>query len=261
MDFDAELAAVDAYVRTYRAMPDESPIVECTPPADHAPGSDGLAGLSRDDTLRRLIVLTRLLRAEVTTSHYHVWRFCAEYFDAHAADDGFAASAAVFFGTLVPPQTEIDAHVRHALLGPLGFALVEGALRRWSGGYLRGDGSVLQEFTVDRTTYTPSDLGEVRCLLLGDAWLLQQQQLSRERPPVAQWFEALGTELLVLLDAEGRGLARELDAWREAWFGKRHVRNAVPMLANTLAFLVLAHLSDDDYADARALREDLAATA
>ena len=73
-----------------------------------------------------MVVLMRLLRAEVTESHYQAWRVCAEYADQRwklRTADGFLPGCAVFFGMLVPPQTQLDPLVRQSVLGPLGFTV------------------------------------------------------------------------------------------------------------------------------------------
>ena len=85
MKLDDELRAADHFIAEYRRLfsvdGSYAPIVEGFELPTMPPGRDGLLGLSRLDALQRISVLMRLLRAEVTTSHYEVWRFCAMYAD------------------------------------------------------------------------------------------------------------------------------------------------------------------------------------
>jgi hypothetical protein len=213
MNLADELKAADEFIGEYRKRFSVSepyvPIVEGFGSSNTPPGVDGLIGLSRFDALERTVVLMRLLQAEVTTSHYQVWRFCAMYADRRwdsiantvatspslrGAEDTYYCAVAVFFGTLVPPQTSVDSLVRHSMLGPLGFALVEGALRRGSHGHLREDGSVGREFQLAVPTsleprgFAPSGPSSTRCREIGDAFLLQVQLLSRRsRASRASW--------------------------------------------------------------------------
>ena len=69
-------------------------------------------------------------------------------------------------------------------------------------------------------------------------------------------LEALGSETLALLGSSTQQIWQSLDEWRDAWLkAPRRLRNQVPILANLLAFLVLAQMSDRDYADTAALVE------
>jgi hypothetical protein len=280
MNLEDELRAADEFIAEYqkRFSVDEPyvPIVEGFELPSMPPGRDGLLGLSRLDALERIVVLMRLLRAEVTTSHYEVWRFCAMYADRRwdsmgaiatspslrGTEDTFYCAAAVFLGTLVPPQTSVDSLVRHTMLGPLGFTLIEGALRRGSNGHLREDGSVAREFQLPTPTssepriYAPSRPARTRCRGIEDAFVLQLQLLSATEPTVARALEALGSETLAVLGSSTQQVWQSLDEWRDAWLkAPRRLRNQVPILANLLAFLLLAHMSDRDYADTVALAE------
>ena len=244
MNLTDELAAADKFIDGRNALP---------------PGHTGIDGLSRHDALQRTIVLMRLLRATVTTSHHHMWQLCAadsdrrwSEIDPTASVDTFHCSAAVLFGMLVPPQTEIDALVRHTLLGPLAFVLIEGILRRGSGGHLRDDGSVARPFTITclDESYSPTD--RTHCSQIGHALLLQGQLFAATQPTTARAFEALQAEMRSLLGVET--VWRELDHWRDEWL-HRSISNQVPILATLLAFLVIAQMTDRDYADAIALMQ------
>lgn len=282
MNLADELRAADEFIGAYRKRfpvgEPYVPIVEGLGPSNCPPGLNGLVGLSRFDALQRTVVLMRLLQAEVTTSHYQVWRFCAMYADRRwdaiantiatspglrGREDTYYCAVAVFFGTLVPPQTSVDSLVRHSMLGPLGFVLVEGALRRGSHGHLQEDGSVSRAFQLAVPTshepkaFAPSGPSSTRCREIGDAFLLQLQLLSATEPSVARVLEALGTEALAVLGSPRQHAWQEIEAWRDTWLkAQRRIRNQVPVLANLLAFLVIAHMSDRDYADTVALVED-----
>ena len=199
-----------------------------------------------------MVVLMRLLRAEVTESHYKVWRLCAEHADQRwkqRTADGFLPGCAVFFGMLVPPQTQLDPLVRQSVLGPLGFTLLEGILRRASGGRIAEDGTVNVAFAG----HDPS----THCRALSDAWLLHAELLKQQQPKAAGTLEELEIELQGLLGTTD--LASEIDHWRDNWLRRAFAApNQVPMLAIVLAFLLLAHMTDDEHHEALALAEPVA---
>jgi hypothetical protein len=158
----------------------------------------------------------------------------------------------VLFGMLVPPQIAIDATVRHALLGPLAFTLVEGCLRRGSSGHLDDAGIVQRAFTVGGEAYAQGP----RCHRLEHAALLQQHLLDVNDPHVARAFELLRDELHGVLGPTAGGVWHELDRWRDEWLHRRRpLANQVPLLACVVAFLVIARMTDGDYADVLGLRK------
>jgi hypothetical protein len=133
--------------------------------------------------------------------------------------------------------------VRQSVLGPLG-------LRRASGGRLAEDGTVNVAFAQhERST---------RCRSLSDAWLLHARLLHEQQPKAAGTLDELASELQGLLGTTD--LAHELDHWRDDWLRRAFaVPNQVPMLAVVLAFLLLAHMTDDEHHEALALSQTAAA--
>jgi len=240
-----ELVNADAFVRAYRQheLHDDRPIVEGHDVGLQPPGIAGLIGLSRHEVLQRMVVLMRLLRAEVTESHYQAWRLCAEYADQRwklRTADGFLPGCAVFFGMLVPPQTQLDPLVRQSVLGPLGFTLLEGILRRASGSHLSEAGIVNVAFAGHER--------HDHCRSLSDAWFLHAQQLQQQQPKAAG-----------ILDELVADLAAELDRWRDDWLRRAFtIPNQVPMLAVVLTLLLFAHMTDDEHYEALALIQPVA---
>jgi len=200
-----------------------------------------------------MVVLMRLLRAEVTESHYQAWRVCAEYADHRwklRTADGFLPGCAVFFGMLVPPQTQLDPLVRQSVLGPLGFTLLEGILRRASGGHLAEDGTV-------NVTFAGHECGD-RCGTLSEAWLLHARLLQQQQPKAAGILDDLVIELRGVL-GPAEDVATELDRWRDDWLRRAFtIPNQVPMLAVVLTFLLFAHMTDEDHREALSLVQPVA---
>ncbi len=251
MNFRDELVDADAFVRAYRQRQprDDRPIVEGHDVGVRPPGLGGLVGLSRHEALQRIVVLMRLLGAEVTESHYQVWRLCAEQADERwkqRTADAFLPGCAVFFGMLVPPQTQLDPLVRQSVLGPLGFTLLEGILRRASSGHIAPDGTVNVAFAGHEHTG--------QCRSLSDMWRLHAQLLHQQQPKAAGTLDELVIELQGLLGTSD--IAHELDRWRDDWLRRAFAApNQVPMLATVLAFLLLAHMTDDEHREALGLAQ------
>jgi hypothetical protein len=87
--------------------------------------------------------------------------------------------------------------------------------------------------------------------------LLHAQLLQQQQPKAAGTLDELVIELQGLLGTTD--VAGELDHWRDGWLGRAFaIPNQVPMLAIVLAFLLFAHMTDDEHHEALAIAQNVA---
>lgn len=279
MNLEDELASADLRIKEYRLRslrdPHFTPIVENS----FFPNVADQPVLCRRDALQKIVVLMRLLRAEVTSEHHALWKVCATYASARtlessAIGETFYATCAVFWGTMVPPYTQIDILIRHLLLGPTGFHILESLLRRGASPYLNLDGSARVRFSIiypdgsGQITFDPLDAEHSHCYRLQDTYLasvLALRARTQKGNDDIVLLELLEKEIGTIF-AEAIGgrsestISRQLETWRQNWMQPGTlIVNQIPMLSLLVAFFLLLQMPDEHYAEANRAVGELSA--
>ena len=228
-------------------------------PYSSRPGQSLFAS-DRIGALFSLTTLTESLVVGVTHENYDIWQLCAHCSDSRWADmqregDGFRSSLdcalACFWGMLIPPQVAIDSIVRHYLLAPLGFSLLDRMLARGLVEFLDSTGRVQRAFSVQTEEgariYSPnSELA--RCDDLTDRLVLQGLAFSSRDSGVARAYRELSSACGKLLSAPANDAWRCLNSVRREFpEPSREIPNFVPMIANIVSFLYIAQMSTEEY--------------
>lgn len=221
---------------------------------------------------RLVVLLTRSLGGQINADHHILWAWTS-FLVAHFSQQGILASHdwlsafdsyvnLLLSNTMFTPgpnhtteKEEILKHVnRHALstvsskhivAGPLGFALLEGTLRRKCPNYVNTDGKIVKSFRLPSRTKS-YDVGiSLNRINLVLELLDTQVAADRGRPvaELANFYAEVAKMYPPPPDVPGH-----IDSWRNNLLhGNEYWQNRNPIIANLLCLLVLDEIPATDY--------------
>jgi hypothetical protein len=231
-----------------------------------------LEDFAHAEMTRLVVLLTRSLRGQINSDHYFLWSWAAHLtvrFGQHGMlgssdwQPTFEAYVNLLLSTakLTPgPQSQVEQSevlkhanyhalnaisTKHLAAGPLGFALLEGTLRRKCSNYVATDGEILKEFHLP-SRKDPHKVGK-SLNRINQALELLEMKVATDRGRPVEELANFYAEVEKLYPSPPT-VPDHIDSWRnDLLHGNTYWQVRNPIIANLLCLLVLDEIPAGDY--------------